>query len=205
MKRLMVILLVVVALCSTSVYSQTTIVTEFYGLQLQEQEFVPTADIYVNSVIDSSRWSFTTFGLTTNSWAEVYAGFEYTIVNKPNNHFLRNLTLGFSVGIETFSPDYWRTAGSLYSELGDFTLTGCFEYGGSGYWFDAQVKYPATKWMKVGLIARRFHGYGIRMDFSIPKTPMNIWVAGLQNYGDVMGGPTDKAINGGALGLYFKF
>ena len=168
---------------------------EFYVLALDKQEIVPTANIYTNHKINDS-WSITSFALTTNTWGELYGGFEYTPAPW--------LVMGLSVGIETNSPEYWRTAATLLflSEKVDFT--NFFEYGGSGYWFDIQLKYKPTSWCKIGLIARRFHGAGIRADFSIPKTPFAFWIAPLYNQGEILGGP-EKGVFGGITGIYFKF
>lgn len=194
-----ILILAALTLVACTVNAQNTKATsgfiEAYVLVLDGQNIVPTADLYVNHRINDS-WAITAFALTTNTWAELYAGFEYS----PTSW----LVLGLSGGIETNYPEYWRTAATILILTKKINFTNFFEYGGSGYWFDIQLKYKATSWFKIGLIARRFHGAGIRADFSIPKTPLCFWIAPVYNQGEILAGP-EKGVFGGIIGVSSNF
>jgi hypothetical protein len=175
--------------------SSTFTQVEAYGLSIQNQSFIPTMDVYVSHKF-SEHWALSAFGLTTDTWAEVYTGIEYSPVDW--------LVTGLSLGIET-APAFWRIAANIGIYTKHFVSTTCFEYGGSGYWYDIQAKSVfARDIISLGVMARRFHGVGPRVDIAIPKTSINLWFSGLYIQGDFLGsGPT--ANYGAAYGLYVKF
>ncbi|MDD4989957.1 MAG: hypothetical protein PHW31_01450 [Candidatus Pacebacteria bacterium] len=108
----------------------------------------------------------TAFSLTSKGWSEVYIG--------PEFYLARWLTVSASIGLET-APKSWRTAISLWTGKGPVSLLAIYENGGSGYWYNISAFYQVNKWLKAGVLSKRFLGTGPQIKVSIPNTPFQAW------------------------------
>lgn len=168
-------------------------------------------DIYTKHKIDSSKWYLTTYGKWTmtsakrilrktyNNNTEVLIGFGYAPV--------KNVMIVANGGLEMDSSKmYLRYGLTVFVESQNKRFTGFihYEYGQSeNDWFDLQAKYK-TKYAEFGIMARKYYGAGPRIDINIPKVGVNMWLAGLYNQGDFLGGPKDPTM-GLAFGLFTRF
>lgn len=161
-------------------------------------QVIPTAEIYARHQFND-KWAIATFALVSNSWGEAFIGFEYS----PTSW----LVLGFSGGLEVNTSTYWRTLTTLLVLTDKVDFINFFEYGAGGInecLFESRLMYKPASWCSVGLVAKRFHGVGIRTDFSIPKTPLTLWVAPLYTQGEFLAGP-EQGVFGGMGGFYLAF
>jgi len=108
----------------------------------------------------------TAFSLTSKNWSEVYAG--------PEFYLAKWLNVGAKIGLET-APKSWRVASSVWAGKGPASILAIYENGGSGYWYNISATCQINKWLKVGILSKRFLGTGPQLHVSIPNTPVRIW------------------------------
>jgi hypothetical protein len=105
---------------------------------------------------------------TQKGYSEGYGGITYS--PKPW------IQLAGGAGIEeNVSPA--RVGGFVWAGGGKISLLFIPEYGGSGFWWKAEVNRKVNKSVGVGLITERYKGTGLRVEYKIPRTPLLLWGA----------------------------
>lgn len=125
-------------------------------------------DIYVSDKI-TETFGVSAFFLTAGSWAEVYAGPEWSPVDW--------MTVGVSVGAEHGAEGFdLRTAAMLWMGHGDISFLGLVEAGEAAYsgddtavWYDLTLKYKVTPWLSVGIRDVRPTGIGPLAEVTVGK------------------------------------
>ncbi len=112
------------------------------------------------------------------TYAEAYAGLTFS----PKNW----LQFGAGAGIEQ-APRPARFGSFLWAGNQRQSGLAIFEQGGSGPWWKAEYNYQLYAQLGVGLITERFKGSGIRLQVSLPKTPLTLWGAPLLHNGHLAG------------------
>jgi len=151
----------------------------------------PSANVYVRSGLTDSL-TFTSFFATSRSYAEGYVGLAYA----PS--LISGLVSEFevSIGQEQASGSLRREASVffLWQRLSHLTVV---EDGGSGVWYYSQTTWRPHSLIGVGVMGQRYLGWGPRIDFSIPHTPLTVWGA--------YSWDREFDTNAGTLGVQAKF
>ncbi len=116
------------------------------------------------------RWGLGVSGWlqVEEGWAEGYVGITYAPATW--------VELSASVGLEQASVP-WRVAGSMWLGFDRFSSLTIVETGGSGPWYLSTLSVKIVDWLKAGAMIRRFDGLGPRVDITIPRTPLGLWLA----------------------------
>jgi hypothetical protein len=123
-------------------------------------------------------------GLLTSSLSEKFGGFIWFQTQKDYSESYGGLTyspkpwlqLASGVGIEE-AKNPARAGGFVW--MGDSKTSALFipEFGGSGFWWKAEVNRKVNKSVGVGLVTERYKGTGLRVEYKIPRTPLLLWGA----------------------------
>lgn len=207
MKKILMVTLLVCLFASAYAQKKDTVfvkapekhawTVEAYALCIENQ-YTPTVDAYFRHGL-GDRWALSVFSLITPTWGELYGGIEFAPI--------KELWLGVSAGMETGDSisASWRLAGSCNVYTDHFKLQSCVEYGGTGFWYNV---YPYGVFAKghlgAGIMLRKFHGLGPRLDVSILNSHLNFWGAGLWYQGEWMGATSTRQF-GWAAGVSLAF
>lgn len=137
----------------------------------------PTITLYAVHPIDK-EYSITGFFLVNDSWGEGYLGLNYKVYDW--------LAVEFELGIETYTK-FLRWSPSFSIDYDKYSLYGVFENGGSVTWYNLRGAYKYDYYY-IGAMIARFYGYGPRVDYQFKDIGLNVWGAGLYDWGTEMYG-----------------
>ena len=83
----------------------------------------------------------------------------------------------FAGGEEAARPE--RVGSYVWLGKAKLSALGVFEDGGSGFWYKVETNYQACKAVGVGTLSERFKGSGPKVELSVPRTALKLWIAPL--------------------------
>ncbi|MEK7114371.1 MAG: hypothetical protein AAB850_02365 [Patescibacteria group bacterium] len=93
------------------------------------------------------------------------------------------LTVGVAIGRETVPSELNGVRRNLYYDAnwGDFSSFGTKETGPSGPWHKVTITYAVNERWGAGLMSEKDLGRGLRLEYNIPGTKMQVWGALLRD------------------------
>lgn len=163
-----------IAFRSCEANAQTSTTLEVQGQHI-ESGWVTTPDIYAIHHLEGSQFGVQAFAAITDGWAELYAGPTFAPVPE--------LELSLMAGTQLVGRALEaRYAASVWAGSGEWSCLIWIEFdhsGAGGVWYDLWIKYQPFDWLGVGPRARRFVGIGPTVWFSVPNTPIGLWLSWL--------------------------
>ncbi len=143
---------------------------EVYGRYTVNGTIQPDINVFTSKAFsDSSKFSFTSFTLVEQNWAEALVGISYS----PTSW----LNIGLSTGIEV-NPALYRLAGSIWLGKDKSSLLFLWEKGdgNDNYWYKVTALHDVSKRVSLGAIAWRYHGIGPVVFYGVKKLDSKFWV-----------------------------
>ncbi|QQR50266.1 hypothetical protein IPF86_04305 [Candidatus Nomurabacteria bacterium] len=143
---------------------------QVYGRYTLDGTIEPDVNVFISKPFsDSSKFSFTSFTLVEQNWAEALVGLSYS----PKSW----LNIGLSAGIE-HNPALYRFAGSVWLGKDRSSLLFLWEKGdgNDNYWYKTTALYDISTKVSLGAIAWRFHGIGPVAIYNVRKLDSKFWV-----------------------------
>lgn len=127
----------------------------------------PRAQVYAAQRL-TERFGVFGFAQAGERYAQFYAG--------PTFSPAPRLKLGIGAGAEN-ADDPLRLGGFLWAGNEAHSLLLAWENGGSGFWYKAEFNKAVTPAVGAGFLVERSAGAGPRVEWNIPKTPLQAWGA----------------------------
>lgn len=152
---------------------QTTYVTiEQATLITDDGDAAPAIDGFVFRLLQGPFGAYSSFYVDRN-YAEAMIGPAFA----PTEW----LAIGLGFGLEQ-TPDEvtpWRVGGAVWVGTRRLSLLTFAETGGTGFWARTEFNLKLTDWGGLGALCDLAVGAGPRLEFNVPKTPLQIWWAPL--------------------------
>lgn len=195
MKTIAVFLLIVVILSPRLVGAQETSEANTYEVGIYHQSLFDGGDITPRLLLDgyvylTERSGVWGFAYGEKQYVSSVVGLFYDLFQFGQDSVFE---LGLAVGAETYPSEFGsyhfhpRVAGMIY--VGNENLSTSLYYedwsgSESESWLRAEANWQATERFAFGLIHQTGDGTGPRVRYSIPNSPVRLWLAPMWGEGD---------------------
>jgi len=113
---------------------------------------------------------FFAYGEVHRNWGQIYAGPTFSPASW--------LKVGTGIGLEDIDVSTpLRYGGFLWAGNEKDSLLAVANFGQSGYWWRVDTNHRFSAWFGAGLLAQRDAGIGPRLQLTLPKKPITLWIA----------------------------